>query len=273
MSSSQALQGRGKGLRLPPRPGTSNQKEQAQKTFIASLLQENTSLKAGMKRLRKEKEEMEQKLMQYQEQNPSSPTIKLDTQTVMDFLINHGGLSRFTIMDDHWHARNPQAANQLFGFKTWNETKLRINEKFPDIRIEETPKIYRSKKNLIDMGEATDLEKCLCVKLMDRTSITAGRAALLFGRDKRTIVKWKERWCPRWGIERKGTGEDSAAARKASKNSNKRQRAEPPAPADPTDLVNILAGPSFQPRMMAMPPPKFPNDFGFSGPSRRNYGP
>jgi hypothetical protein len=39
---------------------------------------------------------------------------------------------------------------------------------------------------------------------MDRTGLTKSRAALLMGRQDRTVTYWRQAWCPQWGISRDG---------------------------------------------------------------------
>ena len=54
----------------------------------------------------------------------------------MQFLTTSAGLTRFTLLSDQWHASNPTAANQLFGYKSWAETKQQIMDRFPELKAD-----------------------------------------------------------------------------------------------------------------------------------------
>lgn len=193
-------------------------KETALNHYMEGLQQDNNKLRTQLKELKAKVVQLE-KLVPKERKNNSTASKNgkkgnaddddddddeepmIPQSNVMQFLIGHGGVSRFTVLDDHWHAKHPTAANQLFGFKSWDATKDCLKKKFPGMSLA-PPSIYRKKGNTLAMNkEATDMEKCLCIKLMDRVGFTKGRAALLYGINDRTVTHWRREWCPKWGLD------------------------------------------------------------------------
>jgi hypothetical protein len=189
-------------------------KEVALSHYMEGLQQDNNQLRTQLKEMKAKVAKLE-KLVGSNKQNNFAPKKKSNSDdadnaddeplipqsNVMQFLITHGGASRFTMLDDNWHAKHPTAANQLFGFKTWKETKECLERNFPGMDMA-APSIYRKKGNTLMMNkEASEMEKCLCIKLMDRVGFTKGRAALLYGCNDRTITHWRRVWGPKWGLD------------------------------------------------------------------------
>lgn len=164
---------------------------------LEDLIRENQELKI---KLRKGGKLQKQRKLMNPQANESD-ALMVDQSTFIDFQFTHGGLSRYNLVNDKWHKRNPSAANQLFGFKTWYGAKEFLKEKFPDLEIEE-PQIYRTAAGSLEMMDVLEIEKCLCIKMMDRMAMTKGRVALLYGVDTRTVTRWRGVWCPKWGFER-----------------------------------------------------------------------
>ena len=156
----------------------------------------------------------------------------ISTNALLEFVNNHyGGLTRYTIQSDEWHRNNPSAAKELFGYPTWAATKESIAEQFPSLvekgPITTPPRLFQSKKGVLQLDDVSEFEKCLCVKLMDRTGLTKSRAALLFGRQDRTVTYWRQAWCSQWGISRDGLEQSkhkahlNQATRKTPRTSSK----------------------------------------------------
>ena len=162
---------------------------------MQSLQEDSTELRKNIKELRtqlkKEKKKLPPKAKRQEEDNDDDPMVSLSTME--DFLIKRGGLLRWTLVDDSWHATHSSAANQLFGFKTWTEAKATIQEKFPDIDMSR-PNLCKDRKSALKLTDVTDLEKCLCIKMMDRMGLTKGRAAILYGNNERTVGHWRTLW-------------------------------------------------------------------------------
>jgi hypothetical protein len=99
-------------------------KEQAQKLFVDILKEDNEELRnqnRDLRKLLKQKRVAWETKKKPEEEDNSDPLVT--QSTMMGFLIQYGGLSRWAITDDAWHAMHPTAANQLFGFKDWADAK------------------------------------------------------------------------------------------------------------------------------------------------------
>lgn len=202
-----------------PSPGMASTPIQPTQVNIKLLQEENCKLRIRNKILQEEIEMLRKKLKSAQEAkqspkkntltpkrkrstvNSNTPETSFEFGTILEYLTRYGGLSRYTLLDDNWHAKNSCAANQLFGFKNWEMTKEFLQEKFPGLEVTR-PHVYQTKKGGLELGDVLPVEKCLCVKMMDRMALTAGRISLLFGVHERTIRKWREEWCAKWGFER-----------------------------------------------------------------------
>jgi len=148
---------------------------------------------------------------QHQQSTTSNETM-LTEAAVWRFLFKFAGFHRYSLLSDEWHEAHPTAANQLFGFCSWNDAKEAVAQRFPHIDMTPPHVVYQSTRsnsnsnsnnNVIDLKlpkECTDLEQAFCIKLMDRTGLTTERTALLYGKNPRTIRLWKQKWVqPGWG--------------------------------------------------------------------------
>ncbi|CAB9515332.1 expressed unknown protein [Seminavis robusta] len=178
--------------------------------IIERLLKENAKLKANSEKSKDTNNTLAKQLRKLEKiKSLANSPHWISTNTLLEFLNNHyGGLTRYTIQSDEWHANNPNAAKELFGYPTWAITKEKICERFPTLLekgpLVTPPRMFQSKKGVLQLDDVSEFEKCLCVKLMDRTGLTKTRAALLFGRQDRTVTYWRQAWCPQWGIARDG---------------------------------------------------------------------
>jgi transposase-like protein len=180
--------------------------------IIERLVKENKKLEAAKRKqkeqiveLNKQVKKLEKKNAVLAVQGGESDTV-LPRATFLQFLeSNHVGLTRFALLSDAWHANNKDAANQLFGYRSWEETKVQIFAQFPELKNDcAPPTIYKTRKGHLEMSTSTEFERCLCVKMMDRTGLTKGRIAFIFGRNPRLMSDWRKAWCPKWGIEQDG---------------------------------------------------------------------
>ena len=175
--------------------------------IIERLVKENKKLEAAK---RKQKEQIVE-LNKHVKKLEKKAAVQGDTETaipratVLQFFESNVGLTRFAILSDEWHANNKDAANQLFGYRSWAETKEHIFAKFPELLDDcAPPTIYKTRKGHLEMSTSTEFERCLCVKMMDRTGLTKGRIAFIFGRNPRLMSDWRNAWCPKWGIGQDG---------------------------------------------------------------------
>jgi hypothetical protein len=180
--------------------------------IIERLVKENKKLEAAKRKqkeqiveLNKQVKKLEKKTVVLAVQGGDTDTV-LPRATVIQFLeSNHVGLTRFALLSDAWHANNKDAANQLFGYRSWEETKVQIFAQFPELKNDcAPPTIFKTRKGHLEMSLSTEFERCLCVKMMDRTGLTKGRIAFIFGRNPRLMSDWRKAWCPKWGIEQDG---------------------------------------------------------------------
>ena len=130
----------------------------------------------------------------------SAPDLNL--QQNIDHIIfdTIGGLSRLTIMSSEWHQKNRNAANMLFGFPTWLETKIYIKCLFPDVNT--TERIYIKVENgqLMCVDKLSEFEHCLVAKMFfqclpKRTSLGA-----VWNLSNSQIKRILSKWAPRWGM-------------------------------------------------------------------------
>jgi hypothetical protein len=100
-------------------------KEKAQQRFVEILKEDNEELRNQNRDLRKllkqKRVAWDTKKSKPEEEDKSDPMVT--QSTMMNFIIQYGGLSRWAIADDAWHVMHPTAANQLFGFKDWTDAK------------------------------------------------------------------------------------------------------------------------------------------------------
>ena len=134
------------------------------------------------------------------------------------FLSKFAGFNRYYLLSDEWHVANPSAANQLFGFESWEAAKKTAKEIFPTMDMT-PPQIYKVQKKrgdlYLELRECSEFEQCFAVKMMDRTGMTSGRAALLYGRDGRTVLRWRQKWAKKWGLPSFSGGDDDGAGKQA----------------------------------------------------------
>lgn len=54
-------------------------------------------------------------------------------------------------------------ANKLFDYKSWAETKQKVMDRFPELRVDcDPPVIRKTKKGQLEMSVSGEWEKCLC---------------------------------------------------------------------------------------------------------------
>jgi len=88
-----------------------------------------------------------------------------------DLLLSEGGLSRSTLLSSKWHEKHPNAASHVFGFKSWNETKLYLWALFevkPPKKEDEKGGLgtkARKRQRRKSMSEMSDFERCLLTKM------------------------------------------------------------------------------------------------------------
>ena len=220
--------------------------------WIDDLLKQNKKLQSQLKKerdkvseLKKESRQSKRKLDKLEQIQGSSPDDQMiPLSRAAELLHQAGGLSRFTLMSDAWHAANPAGANQFLGYKTWEEAKERLATRFPDLNLRENPTVSLTRKGKWEFSTTSELEKCLAIKLMDRTGLTNERAACIFGRDRRSIIRWRQEWGDRWGLPK----QDGIAQSQSRKHMN----------LIPKDPPLFAKAPPKDPPPRPPPPPPLP---------------
>lgn len=148
----------------------------------------------------KAKWDAERKIYQMDKKQMYSEMVSLDQ--VKEFLAEYGGLSRYTIVNDAWHAKHPKAANNILGFRSWEEGKQLMRTQFPDmIQLAPSLSLSRSSKKLqLEIG-TTLFERCVAVKLMERLGLAASKCGSIYNSDERTVKGWRSDWQKKWGID------------------------------------------------------------------------
>jgi hypothetical protein len=106
--------------------------------IIFNLIKENTKLQAKIKRQKEEMSSNTKKLKSLEKRRElvDNPTF-LSMSQVLEYLHGgYGGLSRYTLSSDAWHAQHKDAAKELFGYASWQETKDSIGQQFPDLLLQ-----------------------------------------------------------------------------------------------------------------------------------------
>ncbi len=110
-------------------------------------------------------------------------SLKIGTPTKKD------GLSRSLLTSDLWHSEHPKAASFLFGFATWNETKIFLTDGlFPN--MEPCGAIT---------GPLTDFEQVLITCMRMRRKYEHQTLAFIIDKSERRIQVMLDKWLPIMG--------------------------------------------------------------------------
>ena len=109
---------------------------------------------------------------------------KPDSERIMylGYLTVSGGLNRINITSDKWHALNPKAANHLFGFKSWHETKVHMRNFWPDVQRPDTA-------SLTPETRMTKFEKLLITKMRFQRALEEQMLAMIWGRTSQVSIR------------------------------------------------------------------------------------
>eukprot|EP00956_Cyclotella_meneghiniana_P021229 scaffold38305_cov62-Cyclotella_meneghiniana.AAC.5 len=114
---------------------------------------------------------------------------------------NDGGLSRLTLFNDEWHQNHPDAARQLWGYHSWEETKLYVAAYFPDLETGYDPSkhVKLSKDSLsFELPNITPFEACLIIRMFFHRFSHQQVVGLLINRDRSRVGQMLRDWAPRW---------------------------------------------------------------------------
>ena len=115
-----------------------------------------------------------------------------DRVTYLAGLTTYEGLNRFTLQCDDWHKKHPKAANHLFGFKSWHETKVHLRCFWPDVKKPD-PKTLQIETDM------SMYEKLLITKMRFQRAMSEDMLALIWGRVQSSINFYVHECAPMWG--------------------------------------------------------------------------
>ena len=113
-------------------------------------------------------------------------------------LTNETGVSRHNLTNKLWHDKNTEAASQLFGFKSFQETMLHVEAFFDDVKLEHQKVVIKSNKIEIKPSYLTDLEQLLIAKLFTHHNPHRTKLALNLDISRQAISHQIKKWLPLW---------------------------------------------------------------------------
>ena len=135
-------------------------------------------------------------------------------------MLKYGGLNRFTLFDDQWHAANPKAVQDLFGFRTWAELVFYIKCFHPGLDTEQrgpgfciaTMHMVHEHSNKVTPTAGnggtskhhhkmclSDFQQCVLTKLFMHSMPVRCRIAKIVGITDQRMGQIIQRWAPVWG--------------------------------------------------------------------------
>lgn len=152
-----------------PAKTNDDQQKQQQQATIDAMKKELKSLKGkvGMlEHLRKKHQITEKEWRKEKKELQKVKDERVYVAQVHDFLAEFGGLSRYTLVNDDWHAHHPTAANTLLGFESWEHGKAIMAHRFPELRQEVPKLLHKKQRGLYLSRETTNFERCVAVKMV-----------------------------------------------------------------------------------------------------------
>jgi len=118
-------------------------------------------------------------------------------QTFEDYLIEHGGMNRHTLVSLRWHAENDTAAAHLFGLNSFEETLATLWSLWPELKHDIMS--LEDHKLVMEPGPVTALEKALIARMKMRRFFADKTLAMMVGRTRRRIGQYLDEWMPKYG--------------------------------------------------------------------------
>ena len=111
-----------------------------------------------------------------------------------------GGVSRLTMLNDEWHDKHKDAAWLLWGYNSWDETKLYVKAYFPELDTSYDPSkhIQQSKDGGFRLPNLSDFERCMITRMFFHSFSRQNIVAMFIDRDRTAIGKIIKQWAPRW---------------------------------------------------------------------------
>ena len=139
------------------------------------------------------------KRLQDSERDNASPRRQLSQGVQVsggkDGYVHFGGVCRHSLCSPDWHAKNPDAAKEFFGFDTWDETQYHMWAFWPDLQAPD-----RREGRPYDPGSKhTPFERALVTKMRMHRSFTRKCLAMMWGVSTTSIARYVKEWAPMWG--------------------------------------------------------------------------
>ena len=180
--------------RIPVAERVSQKVEEDLVAQMAAMLRENSILETRLKKSEEERIAAVKSLAAADKK--SALELAAAKQQAKEDLrawqVVNGGISRINLTSDAWHAANPQAASHLFGFGSWQETKVYVRCFWPNLKLPDT-------STLTDDVDILPVEKCLITKMRFQKRFQEETLARMFGRERTTINGYIQIWAPKWG--------------------------------------------------------------------------
>ena len=107
-------------------------------------------------------------------------------------------MSRHNVTNRLHHDANEKAANQLFGFQSFDETICYIKAFFTKIEIKFQIISFENKKIVIKPSFLTECEQMLICKLFMQAFPHRTKSALIVGVSRQTTTHVLGKWAPMW---------------------------------------------------------------------------
>jgi hypothetical protein len=120
---------------------------------------------------------------------------------VQNMIAQDGGVSRLTLFNDKWHKQHDNAAKQLWGYHSWEETKLYVGAYFPELDTSYDPSAHLKVSEggtTFALPNLTAFEECLIVRMFFHTFSHQQVVALFINRARTRVGHLLEEWVPRW---------------------------------------------------------------------------
>merc|ERR1719221_792349 len=115
-------------------------------------------------------------------------------------LENHGGLSRLTIFNKAWHAKNPDACQLLFGYRTWDEARTFVKCLFPDLNVKYDPAEFLfSDSDKPDLPPFKLFDKYMLTQMFLHCFANQQIIGMIASITRTFIGQFIAEWAPLWG--------------------------------------------------------------------------
>ena len=119
-------------------------------------------------------------------------------EEVTEFITSCFSVCRHNLTNQLWHNKIPQAALQMFGFKTFEEAMFYITNFFADSSMEFPRNELSDNKICIKSNNLSDVEQILIVKMFLQSFPHRQKCSMLLSISRQVVTKCINRWMPKW---------------------------------------------------------------------------